>query len=77
MLVIWGDNVDKQEIWTRQQPASRAFADYLNANGGKVEWLELPKIGIKGNSHMTMMDTNSDQIAALIQDWMARNGLMR
>ncbi|WP_395345669.1 esterase [Variovorax sp. UC122_21] len=77
MLIIWGDNVDKQEIWIRQQPASRAFADDLNARGGKVEWIDLPKIGIRGNSHMTMMDTNSDQIAALIQDWMKRNGLMR
>ena len=74
-----GETVEsfKQEIWIRQQPASRAFADDLNARGGKVEWIDLPKIGIRGNSHMTMMDTNSDQIAALIQDWMKRNGLMR
>jgi hypothetical protein len=42
-----------------------------------VEFIELPKTGIRGNSHMMMMDTNSDQIAGLIQGWMARNGLMR
>jgi len=37
----------------------------------------LPERGIRGNSHMLMMDDNSDQIAALIQEWIAAKGLMR
>ena len=49
----------------------------MNANGGDVEWVDLPKIVITGNDHMIMMDTNSDEIAALIQDWMKRKGLMK
>jgi pimeloyl-ACP methyl ester carboxylesterase len=77
MLVVWGDNVEQQPLWKRQQPASLAFAKDLNARGGKVTWLDLPGIGIIGNSHMVMMDDNSDRIASLIQDWMARNALMR
>ncbi|HMN82854.1 MAG TPA: esterase [Burkholderiaceae bacterium] len=75
MLIIWGDNIDSHPIWVRQSPASRAFADDLNRRGGKVELIDLPKIGITGNSHMVMMDTNSDQIAELIQAWMKRNAL--
>jgi hypothetical protein len=55
----------------------KAFADDLRARGGKVEWVELPKRGISGNTHMLMMDTNSDQIAQLVQDWMAQNNLMK
>jgi pimeloyl-ACP methyl ester carboxylesterase len=77
MLIIWGDNIDSEPVWVRQQPPSKMLAEYLNANGGDVEWIDLPKIGITGNDHMIMMDTNSDQIAALIQDWMKRKGLMK
>jgi predicted esterase len=76
VLIVWGDFVDKNPVWTRQQPASRKFADDLKAGGGDVEWIELPKVGIAGNTHMIMMDTNSDQVADLIQDWMKRKGLM-
>ena len=76
VLIVWGDFVDKNAVWTRQQPASRKFADDLKARGGDVEWIELPKVGIAGNTHMMMMDTNSDQIADLVQDWMKRKGLM-
>jgi pimeloyl-ACP methyl ester carboxylesterase len=75
MLVVWGDYVDKQEVWARQQPASVNFAKDLNARGGKVDWIDLPKAGIRGNTHMLMMDDNSDQVAALVQDWLKKNAL--
>ena len=34
-------------------------------------------LGITGNSHMLMMDKNSDQIAARIQSWIEQQGLTR
>jgi hypothetical protein len=40
-----------------------------------VTRIDLPKQGARGNSHMLMMDTNSDQIAAMIQKWMVDKGL--
>jgi hypothetical protein len=43
----------------------------------KHPWVDLPKVGIKGNSHMIMMDKNSDEVAAYIQAWLARQGLFR
>lgn len=76
ILILWGDNVDKSS-WSRLQPVSANFTKYLQSKGGNVEFIELPKLGITGNSHMMMMDTNSDQVAGVIQDWMARKGLMR
>ena len=33
--------------------------------------------GIKGNTHMLMMDTNSDRGRRLIQKWMTASGLMK
>jgi hypothetical protein len=77
ILIIWGDNIDSEAVWVRQQPASKKFAEDLKARGGDVEWIDLPKIGITGNDHMIMMDTNSDQVAAVIQDWMKRKGLTK
>jgi len=32
---------------------------------------------LAGNTHMLMMDLNSDRIAQMIQKWMADKGLMR
>lgn len=29
-------------------------------------------MGIKGNSHMLMMDDNNDQIADMINDWLVK-----
>jgi pimeloyl-ACP methyl ester carboxylesterase len=76
VLFLWGDYLDQYPVWRRQLPASRAFAADLAARGGDVLWLELPKRGIAGNSHMLMMDTNSDEIAGFVLDWMGRRGLM-
>lgn len=35
-----------------------------------VDWINLPEIGIKGNSHMVMQDKNSAEVAAVIQKWL-------
>ena len=43
--------------------------------GGNVEVVDLPSVGIRGNSHMLMMDRNNLEIAALIQRWLERQGL--
>ena len=44
---------------------------------GKVEVVDLPNAGIRGNSHMLMMDRNNLQVAELIQEWLAKQGLYR
>ena len=63
-------------VWMRFVPASQTYADALRKEGGVADWWELPKLGVNGNTHMLMMDTNSDQIAQMIQKWMAEKGLM-
>jgi hypothetical protein len=49
----------------------------IRAAGGSAETLDLPAEGIRGNSHMLMMDANSDKVAARVQRWMDSKGLMR
>jgi len=47
----------------------------MRAAGGKVDVVNLPEIGIKGNSHMLMMDKNNTQTADLIHKWLSDKGL--
>jgi pimeloyl-ACP methyl ester carboxylesterase len=46
------------------------LAEFLSA-----EHLWLPQVGVTGNGHMLMLETNSDEIARLIGTWLAKNSL--
>ena len=52
-----------------------AGAQAIKAAGGAADWINLPDIGIKGNSHMLMQDKNNAEIAAVIQKWLVAKGL--
>jgi len=41
--------------------------------GGDIEVMHLPKMGIKGNSHMLMQDRNNLDLADLILQWIDRH----
>ena len=64
-----------QQPATRQHQCNREGDERHRQQGTDVTRIDLPKIGARGNSHMLMMDTNSDQIAAMIQKWMVDKGL--
>jgi hypothetical protein len=51
------------------------YAAAVRAAGGKVDVVNLPEVGSKGNSHMLMMDKNNGQIADLINKWLTDKGL--
>lgn len=76
-LFVWGDNLAGNEGWARLGAAPDRYRAALLAQGGVADLLDLPANGIKGNSHMVMMDRNSDQVAARIQAWMSANRLMK
>jgi pimeloyl-ACP methyl ester carboxylesterase len=76
-LVLYGDFIDQDARWPVIRRNGVAFADAVNKAGGKVEVVDLAKVGIKGNSHMIMMDRNSSDVAAYIQAWLERQGLFR
>jgi hypothetical protein len=46
------------------------FRDALLRAGIDADWWELPRMGIQGNSHMLMMDDNSDEIAQRVGEWL-------
>ncbi len=76
-MLMYGDYVDADPRWSVIRRNARRFSDAIRAAGGQVEDVDLPSRGIRGNSHMIMMDRNSDQVAELIQAWLAERGLWR
>jgi pimeloyl-ACP methyl ester carboxylesterase len=49
--------------------------DFLAQAGADVEHLRLEDHGIHGNGHAMMFETNSDEIAAVIEQWVVAKGL--
>lgn len=76
-LAVFGDNIALDARWPQIRKNDDGFFDEITKAGGKVEVLDLPKAGMRGNSHMLMMDKNNLQVAALIQEWLAKQGLVR
>jgi len=76
-LAVFGDNIALDSRWPQMRRNDDDFFGEIAKAGGKVDVLDLPKAGLKGNSHMLMMDRNNLQVAALIQDWLAKQGLVK
>jgi pimeloyl-ACP methyl ester carboxylesterase len=76
VLMVFGDFIPQDSRWPKMRENDLAYADAVRAAGGSVEVVNLPEIGIKGNSHMLMMDKNNAQVADLIQAWLAGKGLV-
>lgn len=77
MLAIYGDYIEGDARWPKIRANGVGFLAEAGKHGARYDVIDLPKAGIKGNSHMMMMDRNSDQVAGLIQDWLAKQGLYR
>jgi len=71
-LFLWGDYLDQHPFWLKSRTASERWRDSLRDAGCAVTWIDLPAIGIHGNSHALMSDDNSDVVAGLVLDWMRR-----
>jgi pimeloyl-ACP methyl ester carboxylesterase len=76
-LFLWGDYLDRHELWVRFRPNVARWRDALAAAGCDVTWIDLPARGITGNSHALMADDNSDAIAAIALDWLRERGFLR
>ena len=72
-LIMFGDHpADVQggiANWPQSFDSCQKFVQQVKEAGGDVEMMSLPKLGIKGNSHMLMQDRNNLQLADLLLDW--------
>ena len=77
ILTVFGDYIEQDSRWPTIKGNVVRFLGEVTKAGGKPEVIDLPNIGIKGNSHMLMMDRNNLEIAAVIQKWLAEQGFVR
>jgi pimeloyl-ACP methyl ester carboxylesterase len=66
-LFLFGDHLQDSPSWQNFIKASQRYHAAL------IGAVDLPTLGIKGNSHMMMMDRNSDQIAELVAKWLEQS----
>lgn len=84
IIVYYGDNIPAepstnpgQEQWRVFLEVARRWRDAVNRHGGDVTLVELPAIGIRGNTHFPMSDLNNVQIADHLSAWLRQKGLDR
>jgi hypothetical protein len=82
ILVYYGDNIPEQpsanpgqERWRVFQEVARRWRDAVNRRGGDVTLVELPAIGIRGNTHFPMSDLNNVQLADHLSEVLRKKGL--
>jgi len=74
LLFIWGDYIGKSPTWVAYREVVDHYINRLKQAEGQVDILDLPEQGIRGNSHVPMMDNNSDEVAGLVFDWVCSRG---
>lgn len=72
-LFIWGDYIERSPTWIAYRGGADAYAESLRKAGSPVQVLDLPAVVGPGNTHVPMMDLNSDEVAGLIADWIRQN----
>jgi len=75
-LFVYGDYIPLDSRWPKMRQIGLDYADAMRAGGANVDVVNLPEVGMKGNSHMLMMDKNNAQVADLIQKWLTNKGLV-
>ena len=72
-LMVFGDHLGDVAggivNWQTAHDTCSRWSDKMQAAGGDAEMMHLPKLGLKGNSHMLMQDKNSLEIADLVIEW--------
>jgi len=76
-ISIYGDFIEGDSRWPTIRANNMKFHAAIRDAGGTPELINLPALGIKGNSHMMMMDKNSEVIAAVIQKWLEGKGFTK
>jgi pimeloyl-ACP methyl ester carboxylesterase len=82
IIIYYGDYIPDQpsknpgqEQWRAAVAMAKSWRDVVNKHGGDVTLIQLPEIGIKGNTHFPMSDLNNVEIADQMSAWLKEKGL--
>ena len=65
------------ENWRVRLELGRQFVNTINRYGGDATLIELPKIGIYGNTHFLFAELNNVELANHLSDWLNNKNLDR
>ena len=84
IVVYYGDNIPEQpstnpgqEQWRVFRDVARRWRDVVNRHGGDVTLVDLPALGIRGNTHFPMSDLNNGEVANHLAGWLQQKRLDR
>lgn len=82
IVMYFGDNIGKEvsnelgkENWRTRLALGKLFVEAVNRHGGDATLVELPEIGIYGNTHFLMSDLNNVELADQLSNWLKEKGL--
>lgn len=82
IVIYYGDNIPDepstnpgQEQWRAFRAVARHWRDVVNKHGGDVTLVDLPAVGIRGNTHFPMSDLNNLDLADLLSKFLAEKKL--
>lgn len=80
MIIYFGDYIDNgpndiqsTSFWKNVRDGAVAFAEQYNKDGGNCTVINLPDIGMQGNSHFMFQEKNSEEIASHVENWIKEN----
>jgi pimeloyl-ACP methyl ester carboxylesterase len=75
VAAVYGDFIDQDARWPAIKGNGLRYLEAIRAVGGAAEAIDLPQLGILGNSHLPMMDKNNAAVAEIVNRWLAARGL--
>lgn len=81
IVIYYGDNIYPTDEhvgaskWNSELDMAKKFVAAINRHGGDAELVELPKVGLTGNTHFLMGDLNNQELANLVEKWLKSKGL--
>lgn len=82
ILIVFGDNVAKtqtevfnSEVWRVAKQRAEQFVEAVNRHGGDATLIDLPSMGITGNTHVPFADLNNIVIADQLSAYLKEKGL--
>ncbi|RGP79584.1 hypothetical protein FLONG3_2332 [Fusarium longipes] len=52
-----------------------AMVAFMMQAGVKIDWIKLEDVGIEGNGHLMFLETNSDEIAQVLLNWISKKAI--
>jgi pimeloyl-ACP methyl ester carboxylesterase len=82
ILIVFGDNITDTptenfgpELWRMARARAQQFVAAIRRHGGDARVLQLPEVGLCGNTHFPMSDLNNVEVANQLSAYLHSKGL--